>query len=237
MLQVLVAAPALGITSYIRIRSGKPLPPKARRYRSMIVFQLLLLVISVLAARQARVPLLGGQFPGPVAWLLAGGYLILLALRLRRAWSKLNSERREQARIVLPDHLSLMRTWVVISALAGITEECAYRGLAFRFLTTNRGSVVLALLLCVGSFGVAPYGAGVARGARNFCDCGGYAWNRLFDRVFVFGNRHPCYVRSNAGGNCPPHSQPGREIAGTCASSGDIVLGPTHSHRRARRGL
>ena len=160
MLQVLVAAPALGITSYIRIRSGKPLPPKARRYRSMIVFQLLLLVISVLAARQARVPLLGGQFPGPVAWLLAGGYLILLALRLRRAWSKLNSERRERARIVLPDHLSLMRTWVVISALAGITEECAYRGLAFRFLTTNRGSVVLALLLCVGSFGVAHMAQG-----------------------------------------------------------------------------
>jgi membrane protease YdiL (CAAX protease family) len=127
----------------------------------MIVFQLLLLVISVLAARQARVPLLGGQFPGPVAWLLAGGYLILLALRLRWAWSKLNSERRERARIVLPDHLSLMRTWVVISALAGITEECAYRGLAFRFLTTNRGSVVLALLLCVGSFGVAQGWRGV----------------------------------------------------------------------------
>src|ERR1017187_7054523 len=140
MLQVLVAAPALGITSYIRIRSGKPLPPKARRYRSMIVFQLLLLVISVLAARQARVPLLGGQFPGPVAWLLAGGYLILLALRLRRGWSKLDSERREQGAIVLPDPLTLVGTRGILSGVGEITEECAYRGLAFRFLTTNRGS-------------------------------------------------------------------------------------------------
>lgn len=160
MVQVLLTAPALGIASYVRIRSGKPLPPKVRRYRSIIVFQLLLLLISILAAHEAGAPLLGSQFPGPVAWLTATGYLIFLALRLRRAWSKLSSARRERARIVLPDHPSLMRMWVVISALAGITEECAYRGLAFRFLTTNHGSVALALLLCIASFGVAHMAQG-----------------------------------------------------------------------------
>jgi membrane protease YdiL (CAAX protease family) len=160
MVQVLLTAPALGVASYIRIRSGKPLPPKTRRYRSMIVFQVLLLLISVLAAREAGIPLLGSQLPGPIAWLMAGGYFIFLALRLRRAWPKLSSERREMARIILPDHPSLMRMWVVISALAGLTEECAYRGLAFRFLTTNHGSVALALLLCVGSFGVAHMAQG-----------------------------------------------------------------------------
>ena len=160
MVLALIVMPALGVASYIRIRSGKPLPPKARRYRSMIAFQLLLLLITVLAAREAGVTLLGSQFPGPVAWLIAGVYFIFLALRLRRAWPKLSSERRERARIVLPDHPSLMRMWVVISALAGIAEECAYRGLAFRFLTANHGSVALALLLCVGSFGVAHLAQG-----------------------------------------------------------------------------
>jgi len=160
MVLALIVMPALGVASYIRIRSGKPLPPKARRYRSMIVFQLLLLLITVRAAREAGVQLLGNHVPGPLAWLIAGGYFVFLALRLRRAWPKLSPERRERARIVLPDHPSLMRMWVVVSALAGITEECAYRGLAFRFLTANRGSIVLALLLCIVSFGVAHMAQG-----------------------------------------------------------------------------
>lgn len=48
-----------------------------------------------------------------------------------------------------------MRMWVVISALAGLTEECAYRGLTFRILTANHGSVPLALVLCIVCFGLA----------------------------------------------------------------------------------
>ena len=155
MVLALIVMPALGVASYIRIRSGKPLPPKPRRYRSMIVFQLLLLLITVLAAREAGAPLLGRKFPGLLAWLIASAYFVFLTVRLRRAWAKLTPERRERARIVLPDHPSLMRMWVVISALAGISEECAYRGLAFRFLTANHRSVALALLVCVASFGVA----------------------------------------------------------------------------------
>ena len=154
MVLALVVVPALGVASYLRIRSGKPLPPKARRYRSVIAFQLVMLLITVLAAREAGSPLLGPHFPGPVAWLIAGGTFVFLAFRLREAWPKLSPERRQRARIVLPDHPSLMRMWVVISALAGISEECAYRGLAFRFLTAHHGSVPLALLLCVLSFGV-----------------------------------------------------------------------------------
>lgn len=155
MLLTLVMMPIMGLAGYIHIRRGKPLPPKPRRYRSMIVFQSLLLVITVAGARESGEPLLGRQFPGPAAWLIAGAYLAFFTFRLRRAWPKLSPERRERARLLLPDHPSLMRRWVVISALAGITEECAYRGLTFRILTANHGSVPLALLLCIVSFGVA----------------------------------------------------------------------------------
>jgi uncharacterized protein len=155
MIQVLLVAPALGVAGYIRMRSGKTLPPKSRRYQSMIVFQLFLLMLTVMAAREAGVALLGSRFPGPVAWMIAVTYLALLAWRLRRSWPKLNPERLERARIILPDDPSVMRMWVVISALAGITEECAYRGLAFRILTANHGSVAFALVLCVVSFGAA----------------------------------------------------------------------------------
>jgi hypothetical protein len=155
VLNTLVIMPILGIAGYIHIRRGKPLPPKPRRYRSMIVFQSLLLLITVAAARESGEPLLGGRFPGPVAWLIAAAYLAFFTFRLQRAWAKLSPERRERARLLLPDHPSLMRRWVVISALAGVTEECAYRGLTFRILTANHGSVPLALFFCVVCFGLA----------------------------------------------------------------------------------
>jgi membrane protease YdiL (CAAX protease family) len=152
--------PILGIAGYIHIRSGKPLPPKSRRYRSMIVFQWLLLLITVAGARESGEPLLGGRFPGPLAWLIAAAYLTFFTFRLRRVWVKLSPERRDQSRVLLPDHPSLMRKWVVISALAGVTEECAYRGLTFRILTANHGSVPLALFLCIVCFGVAHMSQG-----------------------------------------------------------------------------
>ena len=155
MVTVLIMMPVLGIVSYIRIRRGKPLPPKTRRYRSMIAFQFLLLLITVMAARESGIKLLGGKIPGLAAWTVAAGYLTLVAFALRSAWRKLSRERRDRARIVLPDHPSLLRMWVIISVMAGLTEECAYRGLAFRILTANHGSFWLALSLCVASFAIA----------------------------------------------------------------------------------
>lgn len=155
VLLTLVLMPIMGIAGYIHLRRGKPLAPKPRRYRSMIIFQSLLLLITVAGARESGEPLLGGHFPGLAAWLVAAAYLTFFAFRLRRAWAKLSPERRERARLLLPDHPSLMRMWVVISALAGVTEECAYRGLTFRILTANHGSVPLALFLCIVCFGVA----------------------------------------------------------------------------------
>ena len=155
LLQVLVTAPVLGIVSYLRIRSGKPLPDKRRRYRTGLFIQALLLLITMLAARAQRVPIIAGPLPGFTAWFLAAAFLSVLALRTRRALPKLSPARLERVRIILPDDASQMPYWVAISAMAGITEECAYRGLAFRFLAAGLGSVPLALTLCIVSFGVA----------------------------------------------------------------------------------
>lgn len=155
MLWVLIFIPGLGIVGYIRTRSKKPLPPKPSRYRRAIIGQAALLLITVLAAREQRVSIIAGRVPGASSWLLAGGFLAIMGLRLRQAWPKLGPERLERARILLPEHPSQMRRWVAISAMAGITEECAYRGLALRFLTDNNSSLLLALLLCVAAFAVA----------------------------------------------------------------------------------
>ena len=160
MVQVLITAPALGIFSYLRIRSGKPLPPKRRRYRSGLVIQALLLLITTVAAREQRVPVIAGPMPGLGAWLIAAAFLAMLGFRTRRALPKLSPARVERIRIILPDDGSQMPYWVAISAMAGISEECAYRGLAFRFLTGNHGSVALALALCIASFAIAHMAQG-----------------------------------------------------------------------------
>jgi len=93
-------------------------------------------------------------------WILAAVFLVITGYRMRRVLPKLSHERMEKARIFLPDHPSQMRLWVVISAMAGIAEECAYRGVAFQFLTDNHGSVPLALLVCIAAFAIAHMAQG-----------------------------------------------------------------------------
>ena len=112
LLLVLIVVPLVGIGSYIRIRSGKSLRPKRQRYVATIVMQLIILVVTILAAHSEGIALLGRQWGSPFIWLVVAGYMALLAMRLRAAWAKLSDERKEQARRLLPDDPSLMRLWV-----------------------------------------------------------------------------------------------------------------------------
>jgi len=154
MLQVLLTYPVLGIVSYLRIRSGKPLSPKPKRYRTTLAGQAVFLLVTVLAAREEQVSLIAGPWPTLTAWMGAFAFLAISGLNAKRAWPKLKAERLERARLIFPEEPSQMPYWAAISVMAGVTEECAYRGLAFRFLTNNHGSVVLALVLCIASFAI-----------------------------------------------------------------------------------
>jgi hypothetical protein len=121
----------------------------------MIAGQILLLAMTSLAAKQHAVSLfgLGG---GPVwIWPAAAAYLGVIAVRVKIAWRHLSAKKKEKARLILPENLPEMRYWVAISFLAGIAEEYAYRGLAYIAISEITGSSVLALVLCVVSFGVA----------------------------------------------------------------------------------
>ncbi len=151
---VLIFIPLAGIASYIRIRSGKPLRPKRQRYVATIVMQLIILVVTIMAARSEGIELLGGQWGNPLIWVVVAGYMALLTVRLRVAWVKLSDKRKEKARRLLPDDPSLMRLWVGVAAMAGISEELAYRGLAYQLLRGMGLNVALALLLCVTTFAI-----------------------------------------------------------------------------------
>jgi membrane protease YdiL (CAAX protease family) len=152
---VLLGMPALGVASYFRVRSGKPLPPKKRRYRAVIVLQIFLLAITLAVARQNEIELFGPARPSFWSWLIGAGYLALITLRVNRALPKISQDRKKRARLLLPEDWSQMRVWVVISILAGLSEECAYRGLAYIAVGQQTGSRVLAVVICTAAFGVA----------------------------------------------------------------------------------
>jgi membrane protease YdiL (CAAX protease family) len=151
---VLVFVPLAGVASYFRIRSGKPLRPKRQRYVVTMAVQVVILGVTFWAARSEEVELLGTRGGNPLVWLAVAGYMVLLTIRIRTAWTKLSDSRKKQAARLLPDDPSLMRLWVGVSALAAISEECAYRGLAYQLLRSIGFDVAWALLVCVATFAI-----------------------------------------------------------------------------------
>ena len=150
----LIFIPLAGIASYIRIRSGKPLRPKRQRYIAAIVMQLVILTVTVLAAQAEGITLLGRRGGNIFTWIGVAAYMAFLTMRLRAAWAKLSDARKEKALILLPDDPSLMRLWVGVAGLAGVSEECAYRGLAYQLLRGMGLDITLTLLICVTAFAI-----------------------------------------------------------------------------------
>jgi uncharacterized protein len=152
---VIVVMPVMGIRSWYRIRSGKPLPAKHKRYRAMILFQVWIFVLTCVVMQDCGVHLFSRRWPPFWAWLMAAGYMALIAQRVHVGWRKISSERRENARRLLPETSRHLRYWIPISLLAGLSEECAFRGLAFVLLSWQFHSRFLAGTVCVISFGIA----------------------------------------------------------------------------------
>jgi hypothetical protein len=121
----------------------------------MIATQILLLAMTSLAAKQNAVSLVGLSGPPAWIWPAAAAYLGVIAVRVEIAWRHLSEERKQKARLVLPENPADMRYWIAISFLAGISEEYAYRGVAYVALSEVIGSPILAVVICVLSFGIA----------------------------------------------------------------------------------
>jgi hypothetical protein len=178
LLMVLVLLPLAGIRSYFRLKSGKPLPPKSRRYAAMIGGQVLLVACSFLVARKNDLDLLG-KVPGVWGFVGSGLYLSLITLRMQRGWAKLSAERRSAGP----------------RAVAAKSDEDALLG--FNFLTcrpfgrmrlSRNGLHRPARRYWLGNAfngclrtGVwhCAHNAGLARSARNRCYRAAAAWHRL----------------------------------------------------------
>jgi uncharacterized protein len=152
---VLLGMPAVGVASYFRVKSGQPLPPKLRRYRAVIVLQIFIISFTIIVAKRNAVEIFGPVWPSLWSWALAAAYMLLIGLSLRRGFRRLSEQRKERARILLPDDEAQFRLWIIISVLAGLSEECAYRGLAYAAVSHQLGSGALAVAICSTAFGIA----------------------------------------------------------------------------------
>lgn len=151
---VFIFIPVSGVAGYLRMRSGKPLRPKRQRYRIIIAVQFIVLLVTLWSARREGIVLLGRVWGSPAIWLVTAGYMGLIVWRGRRAWARMSAGRMEKARRLLPDDPSLMRLWVGIAAMAAISEECAYRGLAYQLLLQMSIVPALAVLVCAVCFAI-----------------------------------------------------------------------------------
>jgi len=147
--------PVAGIRAYFRIRSGRRLPSKNRRYIAMIVLQLLTLLLTLGVAQENQWTLFGPHWPAWWVWAIAALYLALLGMRLNAAWGRISVERKQRARLLLPQRTTELYYWLPISVLAGLSEECAFRGAVYLALCDITGSAALSILVCVLSFAIA----------------------------------------------------------------------------------
>src|SRR5438067_10997143 len=85
---VLLGMPALGVASYFRVRSSKPLPSKSRCYLVIIVLQVCLLALTFTVASRDEVELFLTYLPSLWTLMIAVGYFAMIALLLNRAMPK-----------------------------------------------------------------------------------------------------------------------------------------------------
>ena len=121
----------------------------------MMVTQIFLLTITAAVARRNQLHLFGAKEFSSWFWVLGAAWLVLVATRIKSGWSRLSAQRKTGARLLLPESPVEMRYWIPISILAGISEEWAYRGVAFTMLAKFVQSPSAAAIVCIAAFGIA----------------------------------------------------------------------------------
>jgi membrane protease YdiL (CAAX protease family) len=126
----------------------------------MIASQFLFLFFTSLAAKPNGIQIFGPASPPSWTWAAAGAYVVLIGLSFWRKFWKSAAEQKDKTRVMLPENPDELWYWIAISFLAGITEEYAYRGIAYAAIYEMTGSLTVALAICVLAFtvGHAIYG-------------------------------------------------------------------------------
>jgi membrane protease YdiL (CAAX protease family) len=121
----------------------------------MILTQWLLVFVTLEVAKTNGTALFAGDWPAGWIWVVSLLYLGLIALRLNSAWGRMSTDRKQRARLLLPERPRQMWYWLPVALLAGLSEECAFRGMAYLALREIIGSASISVAICVVAFALA----------------------------------------------------------------------------------
>jgi membrane protease YdiL (CAAX protease family) len=158
-----VVVPIVSIRAYYYLKSGRSLPPREKRYKGVILGQLVLLFPAIASAKRQGLALWPSNFPNVTQWLVAVLILSLLCLWVRWRWSHDERSASERLRFLLPRSPGQLGWWIVVSVVAGIGEEYVYRGVAYSAISSLAGGSSSALI-CSVAFGAAHLHSGLRAG-------------------------------------------------------------------------
>jgi hypothetical protein len=130
-----------------------PIPQRRRHFIAVIVQLLLFLGLSLWVAWLEGLPVLA---PAPIAWPLAAGGALLLALGLwlmAPRWRRSVELREREVHLFMPRDATERALWAGVSAAAAASEEVTYRGVMFMLLAGLTGSIWAAVLIASAVFG------------------------------------------------------------------------------------
>lgn len=137
-----------------RGRVAQQLAVPRDRHLVMIIGQLLLfLLISLVVARAGHIEVWApaGRRIGP--WLDAALLVVAGVLLMRPQWRARVAAQDPTVRLFMPSTGRERRLWVVVSVVAGISEEVTYRGVLYALLWMLTGSPVAAAIIAAIVFG------------------------------------------------------------------------------------
>ena len=163
LLWLCIGMPYLAYVSYRKIKSGVPLPPKVKRFRTMVVLLLLTGWLADSAARSNSVEL---EFTPTFIGLLFGlSVAVGTVIGVARGRRRQPTEHRERIRKLYAPTSTPEYLWAIAGGTcAGICEEIAYRGVLLALLARLTESLGIAIVLCVVFFVLAHLPQGL-RGA------------------------------------------------------------------------
>jgi hypothetical protein len=151
-----VVIPALVVVSRRRMVVGGPLPPRVAHFKSTAIHLVMFGAVSLAVARVQRVELFPTEGVHVLRGLLAGVvlYAVVVAF-MRPRWERAVEQRAPAVHFFTAENRTERVWWIIVSALAGVSEEITWRGVQTALLVALTGSTVAAALLSALSFGAA----------------------------------------------------------------------------------
>jgi membrane protease YdiL (CAAX protease family) len=153
LFSVLCLAPALGVFAWDYLRRNKTVP-KNKRYTSGIALQAWLFVFTMAAASAEKIDLFSTSLPSLKAWVCGAVFLVTVLLWARFTWARVDQSAKQRLRIFLPETPKEFLAWVPVAIMAGLAEECAYRGAAYDLLRLMGVTSFYAVGACTIAFAV-----------------------------------------------------------------------------------